>query len=284
MTDLKIPVPNIFKEAAFFAKNRERTRDKTSERSRDRIQEKILDGSQDRTEKESILNARKISKRKRLKSEEDSDTLGQEFSLKKNNASEKKDIQLEENRLKSKEFSLRIVIDFGKIEKLKKESKNITKSTYVNNEVPYDNSKFPTVRFPTFYSVPTHLLDDFKNMFPEMKNKKGKKTLQPSMQIGGKASSLLQWLVYSHWKDHEYLDDLAKIILHKKAITLSNIDWLCTNFSKTFDVRYRLDQNNPVDFSVHESYNQRLELHLRAFFDVGLSVFCIEYIRYLPEI
>lgn len=97
---------------------------------------------------------------------------------------------------------------------------------------------------------------------------KGKISLAPTTLIGGRAISLLKWLVMSHWRNVVHLDELAKIILHMKNITLSNLDWLCTNFSKTFDVRYPTDDNSPIEFSIHESYNERLEVHLRAFFDV----------------
>jgi len=174
----------------------------------------------------------------------------------------------ESKSLSSKvDFSINITISFGRIEKLKKERKNLTKSIYKNN-VPYDNNQFPDARFPTYYSVPTHLFEEFKRMFPQNTNQKGKISLIPDKEIGGKSYSLLSWLVHSHWKNTENLDNLAKIILHKKPITLSHLDWLCTNYSKTYDVRYKLNQNNPVDFSIHDSYNQRLELHLRAFFDV----------------
>jgi hypothetical protein len=164
---------------------------------------------------------------------------------------------------------LTITIDFAKIENLRKQQINCTKSIY-KDDVPYDNSEFPRVRFPTHYSVPDHLLEEFKHMFPSSNGvkKKGKIGLVPETVIRGRSTGLLAWLVNSHWKNTKNLDLMAKIILHKTTITLSNLDWLCTNYSKQHGVHYRLSQDNPLDFNMHESYNGRLELHLRALFDV----------------
>lgn len=107
------------------------------------------------------------------------------------------------------------------------------------------------------------------HMFPEKpKVSKGKITLSPIKKISGKARILLRLLVHKHWSNTENLDFLAKVILHRMGITLSDINWCCTNFSKTFDVRYKLGENNPIEFSIHQSYNQNNDLYYRAYFGV----------------
>lgn len=175
----------------------------------------------------------------------------------------------DEDRLDESDTSINlcITIDFNKIKRVRKENKRLSKSLYIES-LPYDNSALPDVRFPTHHSVPEHLLDEMRYMFPvTQKERKGKIGLIPDESLGGRAIGLLQWLVFTHWRDTKNLDNLTKIILHRKSITLSQLDWLCTNYSKTYDVKYPLDPSNPVNFSIHESYNQRLQLHLRAFFD-----------------
>lgn len=175
---------------------------------------------------------------------------------------------------KTSSFSVTISIDFDKIDRMKKEEKNYTKSIYSSHKsLPYDNDEMPRVRFPMCFRVPTHLLEEFSEMFPEEpdgKSTQGKISLLPREKMDGKSITLLQWLVHYHWRDTEKLDDLAKILLHQKHITLTHLDWLCTNYSMSHDVRYPDPRNphNPIEFNVHISYEQRLRAHVRSFFDV----------------
>lgn len=164
-------------------------------------------------------------------------------------------------KIQQKQFN--IIINFKKI---KKNKKNITESIY-KKKVPYNNDDLPNVRFPIIYSVPTHLLNEFNIIFPDNEYKKGKIKLVPSKIIGGKENSLLKFLFFSFWKNTNYLDELSKILLHKKEITLTHLDWLCVNYSKIFNIHYKLE-NNLNDFYIYESYNQKLGLHLRSFFGV----------------
>ena len=65
----------------------------------------------------------------------------------------------------------------------------------------------------------------------------------------------------------EKLDIMTKVILHKSNITLSRLDWLCTNYSKSQDVHYSLSPDDPRDFYIYEEYTKYLSDFSRPCFD-----------------
>lgn len=143
-----------------------------------------------------------------------------------------------------------------------------TKSIYTEESIPYDNDTLPNVRFPLDYSVPDHLLKEFMRMFPKGNTvtPKKKKSLEPQKETGARESEFLNWM-RKYWTP-EKLNILVNIILKRNTeVTFTLMDWLCTNFSKNMDSHYALNDNDPFDFYIHESYEQNLEVFYRPCFD-----------------
>jgi hypothetical protein len=143
-----------------------------------------------------------------------------------------------------------------------KARQKVTRSCFT--ELPYDNDALPNVRFPCDYSVPDHLLEEFKYMFPNNPTKK-KQKLVPSRPIGSRQYEFLSW-VRKFWT-LDMLCILVNIILKKgTCVTFTYMDWLCTNYSKNLNIHYRIN-DDPFDFFIHESYQQNLREFYRVCFD-----------------
>lgn len=139
------------------------------------------------------------------------------------------------------------------------------------DDLSYNNDLLPVIRFPTTSSVPDHLMNEFKILFPlsSMKKKRGGKcSLVPTMSLDGRQAEFMaaKWM-RSFWTPG-MLNMLVEVILKKRNITLSMLDWLCIGYAKEKNVHYHLSQNNsPMDFYIHEEYEQNLHVFKRGCFD-----------------
>lgn len=129
--------------------------------------------------------------------------------------------------------------------------------------------KLPQVRFPGDYSVPDHLFEEFNNLYPNapIKKRKGKFNLHPAQKLTGREREFIHasWMI-RFWNP-EKLDIITRILLHQSPVTLSLLDWLCTNYAKNKDIHYPLNENDPSDFYIYEDYNKNLDDFCRPCFD-----------------
>lgn len=125
------------------------------------------------------------------------------------------------------------------------------------------------VCFPTEYSVPNHLaeeLSEMMNISPEFQEKS---RLIPLENLSVKARQYSN-VMKIYWT-LEKIEYLCKVLMKKYKSTLSNIDWLCTNFSQEIPVQYNIEtENGPQMFNLYQSHKINLDLWTRRYF----GVFC----------
>jgi hypothetical protein len=124
------------------------------------------------------------------------------------------------------------------------------------------------VCFPTDHSVPSHLLNEFKNI-NNLNSFISKSKLNPDKYLPIRGKQFLG-LLTDFW-NLERLEYMCKILLKKVSITLTHIDWLCTNYSQIYPVKYVLEQKEgSYTFDLFEDHGKNLQLSTRKFF----GVFC----------
>lgn len=134
--------------------------------------------------------------------------------------------------------------------------------------VRYDYEKIGTVNFPSRLSVPYHLLEEFGDMFTNnTRQRKGKIHLKPAQPLDSRAREFLAWSRPS-W-NAERLNVVSETVLKRSGFTFSHIDWLCVNYSATYDIHYPLNNQEgiPTEFYINEEYNKNLDVFCRLYFD-----------------
>jgi len=84
------------------------------------------------------------------------------------------------------------------------------------------------------------------------------------MSIEKKQDLLLKSLLLYYGKDAN-LKQLLNVVCNKKGISLRIIDYLCTNYAKTFDVVYYIDKHTP--FNLYLQYRAQLKAYSKMQFD-----------------
>jgi len=125
------------------------------------------------------------------------------------------------------------------------------------------------IYIPNEYCVPTHLVEEISEMInlnPEL----GKKlTLKPKENLPIKAHQILK-TIWSYWT-LDKIEYMSKILIRRFKVTLSNIDWLCTNYSQIFPIKYTINTPEGIKhFDLHQNHKTNLNLWTRSYF----GVFC----------
>lgn len=85
-----------------------------------------------------------------------------------------------------------------------------------------------------------------------------------SFQITNKEDLLMSQLTH-FFKEISNLEIMLPIIDGNSEISLRVLDWFITNYSKTNQIQYKLQDNN--DFRVHNNYKSQLKAYSKKQFD-----------------
>jgi hypothetical protein len=83
--------------------------------------------------------------------------------------------------------------------------------------------------------------------------------------ITGKSLLLLNSLLEYYSKN---MNILTCIITQKNAISLRVLDWLVTNYSKKYNIVYKINKNNEeINFNIYLNYKNQLKAYSKKLFD-----------------
>lgn len=83
--------------------------------------------------------------------------------------------------------------------------------------------------------------------------------------ITGKTLLLLESLLHYYSNN---INILNCIITQKETLSLRILDWLVTNYSKKFNIVYKLEKNNEIKyFNVYLEYKNQLKAYSKKYFD-----------------
>lgn len=132
-----------------------------------------------------------------------------------------------------------------------------------------EDDHLPQICFPTEYSVPNHLMEELSEMMKASPDFAKKSRLVPKENLSVKALQV-SLMMKNYWT-LEKIEYLCKILMKKFKSTLSNIDWLCTNYSQEIPVKYLIDKEKGTEmFDLFASHKTNLDLWTRRYF----GVFC----------
>jgi hypothetical protein len=152
---------------------------------------------------------------------------------------------------------------------------------YLDKRRPWKAPEEFKIHFPTNHTVPEHLLEEFTYLSRDnyakkeiesknSKNRRWQRFLIPTDKIVGKWSEeLVSQYRQGEWNASK-LNKLAAVFLGKIRVTLSNLNWLCTNYAKEHGVRYAFDSSGEDTkwFVLNECYTQVQSQYERDGFDV----------------
>lgn len=119
-----------------------------------------------------------------------------------------------------------------------------------------NESSIPSVRLPQRFSAPDHLINAFNSLTDEsppiIGTKRYKLSFDPHVPLNDdELFYITNESMKSFWTIQR-IKEMTDIILHKTKITLSLLDWLCTNYSKNNAVRWTIDNNETENFYLYE--------------------------------
>lgn len=121
--------------------------------------------------------------------------------------------------------------------------------------------------FPSKFPIPKEFEERFRNPLGSGNSLK-KYPLIPELKLNDRSIHYLQWL--KPYMTAKKVWQVIKLLRKDSGITLSHIDWLCTNYSKAYPCKYSISYSNRPEkvFDVHESYLESLSIWFRDYFDV----------------
>jgi hypothetical protein len=94
-------------------------------------------------------------------------------------------------------------------------------------------------------------------------------------------SELLKISLMKFYSKPKNLEALANVLLKKTKYSLTLCEWLCINYSKKYNINYKLAKNK--HFNIYLSYKEQLASYQKKQFDLfkrkhsGYDVFDIQY-------
>lgn len=152
-----------------------------------------------------------------------------------------------------------------------------TKQTEIDCEKKDEKTQKPILQrrwiiYPDELSAPDHLLNEFTEIFSRyfhrLTPKVRKYFISPGQKLDVRSMKILRLVKDTFSSDH--LFRMIKILERKTDLTLSLLDFVCTNYSKSHPIQYTLmnEDGKEETISLHQSYSDCLKIYSRDFFDV----------------